>query len=214
MIRVDRNKTHQRVARQRPGEQGLTLIELLLSLAILVLLTGFLAGGLTMARRAFSADRLAQVKSETDAAVQAIAILVGSAIPAQASSGGRPAGLVFDGRAETVSFVGLSEGRSLPGGPYRISFRRTGGALVVELTASVTGAEKNASQKTPINVVAIDGVRGVHFRYFGRLNPAVAPIWRTEWLRAELLPELVSVQLDFEDETRNEPAVLIALRQG
>ena len=53
MTRAVRNRLIARVAARRRGEQGLTLIELLLSLAILAILTGFLAGGLSMARQAF-----------------------------------------------------------------------------------------------------------------------------------------------------------------
>jgi general secretion pathway protein J len=65
-----RNRRIARIAARRQGEQGLTLIELLLSLAILAVLTGFLAGGLSMARRAFATDRAREIGSETSAAVQ------------------------------------------------------------------------------------------------------------------------------------------------
>ena len=167
-----------------------------------------------MGSRAFSADRVAQQGSETDAAIQAISSLVGSALPVPAAVEGRPTTILFDGRPETISFVGLSEGRSLRGGPYKIVFRRDGDDLVIEMTPPATGLKSTEPQPVRINVVVLSGVRGIHFSYFGRLNPVAAPIWRTEWLRAELLPDLVSIRVDFEDEKRNEPAVLIALRQG
>ena len=54
MTPIQRHRRIARVAARRSAEQGLTLIELLLSLAILAILTGFLAGGLSMARQALA----------------------------------------------------------------------------------------------------------------------------------------------------------------
>jgi type II secretory pathway pseudopilin PulG len=189
------------------------MIELLLSLAILVVLTGFLAGGLSMGRRAFDADRANGIGSETDAAIQVISSLIGSALPVPASTGDRQASLVFDGRQETMLFVGLSEGRSLRGGPHKISLRRSGGDLVVDVSASA-GAKKDALEPVSPGVVVLKGVREVRFGYFGKINPTAAAAWRSDWFRSEHLPELVSIWIDFEDERRNEPATIVALRQG
>jgi general secretion pathway protein J len=206
-------RRHARAARRRSSEQGLTMIELLLSLAILVVLTGFVAGGLSIGRRAFDADRVNGIGGETDAAVQAISTLIGSALPVPANTAGQAASVEFDGRQETMLFVGLSEGRSLRGGPHKISLRRSGGELVVDVTASAAGAKKDAAQPVPIRVVALSGVRQIRFGYFGRVNPSAVPGWRTDWFRSEHLPDLVSVGIDFEDERRNEPAIIVALRQ-
>ena len=103
------------------GEQGLTLIELLLSLAILAVLTGFLAGGLSMARRAFDADRASEIGSETSAAIQTVSALIGSALPVRADRAD-PKATASGSTAvrRRLSFVGLSEGRSLRGGPHKI----------------------------------------------------------------------------------------------
>jgi general secretion pathway protein J len=214
MRNVALNKKHRRVAQRRRSEQGLTIIELLLSLTILVLLTGFLAGGLTITRHAFDSSRGAQVGSDADSAIQAISGLVGSAIPIPAGTADRPTGIIFEGSPDALSFVGLNEGRSLPGGFYRIKFRRAGSDLVVGLVPLVLGPKPNQRRRIPIGAVVLTGVRDVHFRYFGKLNPSTEPVWRTDWHLAQILPDLVSVQIDFEDEKRIEPPVIIALRQG
>jgi hypothetical protein len=190
------------------------MIELLLSLALLVLLTGFLAGGLAMGRRAFGADQAAGIGSETDAAMEVVSRLIGSALPLSFGEQGRGGMVAFDGRGGTLSFVGLSEGHALRGGPHRFSLRRNGGDLVVDVASAAVGTNQDGRQPPLASAVVLTGVRTVRFGYFGRQNPGAPAGWRAEWVRSDHLPDLVSVQIDFEDERRNEPAILVALRQG
>ena len=232
MTRVVRSRLIARVAARRRGEQGLTLIELLLSLAILAILTGFLAGGIAMARQAFGADRASEIGSETSAAIQTVAALVGSALPVRpdtaepkdaanpkAASGPKDAANQkdasgFEGRSEAVAFVGLSEGRSLRGGPHKIVLRRSGSDLVADFTPFNRARAKDSLEPAATRVVVLSGVREIRIGYFGTLDPKVKPAWRTDWIRAERLPDLVSIRIEFEDGRRNEPATVVALRQG
>jgi prepilin-type N-terminal cleavage/methylation domain-containing protein len=208
-------RRYARVARRRSGEQGLTLIELLLSLAILAVLMAFLAGGLSMGRRAFDADRVSGIGNETDAAIQAISTLIASALPARANTGNQQAAVMFDGRQGSMLFIGLSEGRSLRGGPHKIGLRQLGGDLVIDLAAAAEGVKKGAAAEPSIpGVVVLRGVREIHFGYFGRTNPSGAAGWRNDWFGLDHLPDLVSVRIDFEDERRSGPATIVSLRQG
>ena len=213
-MRRARNRLISRIAARRRGEQGLTLIELLLSLAILAVLTGFLAGGLSMARRAFATDRASEIGSETSAAVQTMAALVGSALPLRFDGAGPKDPIGFDGRQEGLAFVGLSEGRSLRGGPHKIVLRRSGGDIVADFVALTGARPKEGPETPPTRVVVLSGVRDVRIGYFGTTDPKVKPAWRAEWIRADRLPDLVSIRIEFEDERRNEPATIVALRQG
>ncbi|WP_057856260.1 prepilin-type N-terminal cleavage/methylation domain-containing protein [Bradyrhizobium lablabi] len=213
-MRAVNSRLISRVAARRRGEQGLTLIELLLSLAILAILTGFLAGGLSMARRAFGADRASEIGSETSAAIQTVAALVGSALPVRFDGAGPKDAIGFDGRGEVISFVGLSEGRSLRGGPHKIVLRRSGSDIVVDFVAVPGVRSKEGSEPSPTRVVVLSGVREIRVGYFGTVDAKVKPAWRTDWIRAERLPDLVSIRIEFEDERRNEPATIVALRQG
>jgi len=208
------NRRISRVAARRRGEQGLTLIELLLSLAILAMLTGFLAGGLTMGRRAFAAGHASEIGSETSAAIQTVAALVGSALPLRFDGAGPKDAIGFVGGQEGLSFVGLSEGRSLRGGPHKMVLRRSGGDIVVDIVALTGAGPKEAAEASPTRVVVLSGVRDIRLGYFGTTDLKVKPAWRADWMRAERLPDLVSIRIEFEDERRNEPATIVALRQG
>jgi prepilin-type N-terminal cleavage/methylation domain-containing protein len=214
MTRAVRSRLLARVAARRRGEQGLTLIELLLSLAILAILTGFLAGGLSMSRRAFATDRAGEIGSETSAAIQTVAALVGSALPVRFDGAGPKDAIGFDGRGEAIAFVGLSEGRSLRGGPHRIVVRRSGSDVVADFVALNGARTKENPEPAATRVVVLSGVREIRIGYFGTVDAKVKPAWRTDWVRAERLPELVSIRIEFEDERRNEPATVVALRQG
>jgi type II secretory pathway pseudopilin PulG len=211
---------------------------LLLSLAILAILTGFLAGGLSMARQAFAADRASEIGSETSAAIQTVAALLRSALPAQAdavdqkdatssksASSSKDASTPkdapnqryttgFEGRGEAIAFLGLSEGRSLRGGPHKIVLRRSGNDLVADFIPFNRTRSKDTPEPAATRVVVVSGVREMRIGYFGSLDARVKPAWRSDWLRAERLPDLVSIRIEFEDERRNEPAVVVALRQG
>ena len=213
MIAVRRNRRWAQTQRRRQSEQGLTLIELLLALAILAVLTGFLAGGLSIGRRAFDADQSNEISSETDSAIQAISALIASALPIPAGTANPKSGVMFNGRQEILSFGGLSEGRSLRGGPHMIRLRRSGADLVVDVVGLSAETAGSTAAVTPTRVVVLRGVRDLRFSYFGSLNPAEPPVWQTQWFRAERLPDLVSVRIEFEDTRRNEPARIIALRQ-
>ena len=209
-----RSRLIARVAGRRRGEQGLTLIELLLSLAILAILTGFLAGGLSMARQAFGADRASEIGSETSAAIQTVAALVGSALPVRLDGAGPKDGIGFDGRGEAISFVGLSEGRSLRGGPHKIVLRRSGGDIVADFVALNGSRAKESPEPPATRVVVLSGVREIRIGYFGTTDAKARPAWRADWIRADRLPDLVSIRIEFDDERRNEPATVVALRQG
>src|SRR3954453_15922881 len=98
MMMARQSRRLARAAHRRQGQQGLTLIELLLALAILAVLTGFLAGGLSIGRRAFDADRSGEISAETDGAIQAIAALIASALPVRGGTANPKSGVMFDGR--------------------------------------------------------------------------------------------------------------------
>lgn len=186
------------------------MIELLLSLALLAVLVGFVVGGLSMAQRAFAVDAANTVNAEGDEAIGSVMNLVAGALPVLKSD----QSVVFEGSAEHVRFVALSEGRSLRGGPYRVDLRRVGNELIVEIGKWPTSATQDPAGEST-SVVVLRSVRAVHFSYFGsRARSDAQQGWREEWGAAQAMPRLVSLRIEFEDGTRNGPASVVALRNG
>jgi general secretion pathway protein J len=71
MMMARYNRRWARAARRR-RRAGLTLIEVAAGACHSRGVVGFLAGGLSIGRRAFDADRTGEISGETDAAIQAI----------------------------------------------------------------------------------------------------------------------------------------------
>lgn len=201
--------------RRRRTERGLTLIELLISIALLALLTGFLAGGLSMARRAFAADRTSAADGEAHAGIQTLSDVIASALAVRGNTASQSGFTMFEGRQDAMAFVGLSEGRGLPGGLYRVGLRQEGDDLIVDFLAWASAVPDTPDRDVrPSKVAVLRGVRAIRLGYFG--SPALTGVsqWHDNWAKAEQLPKLVSIKIEFEDERRTEPPMIVALRQG
>jgi general secretion pathway protein J len=204
-MRVARNPIIYRLHRRRHTEAGLTLIELLISLMLLVLITGFLAEGLGVGRRAFAADQDAAVEAANSAALDSLGKLIATALPTKT---GRGRQIAFEGDGETLAFVTLSAGHALPGGPLGVRIYRDGTEVrvVVKLrTGSATAKE--------VRTKALIGVTSLGFTYFGSLEPGKPPAWHPEWPAADHLPDLVAMKVSFGKRTRK-PPLLVAIRQS
>ncbi|WP_256568246.1 prepilin-type N-terminal cleavage/methylation domain-containing protein [Bradyrhizobium sp. CCGUVB14] len=197
-----------RGTRRRNSERGLTLIELLVSLAILMILTSFIVGGLSTAIRAFGADRRNSVEVATNAAGESLRSLIASAIPA--ANALQAGSLLFDGQREELRFVALSEGRALRGGPQEIRIRRRDDELIIEVFGSLRESD---ARKSPVSSTTIVmGLRDIRFRYFGVTGAKGEAVWRDDWIKAGRLPALVEIGFNFKEAARNGPAVVVALR--
>ncbi|MGY3346714.1 MULTISPECIES: prepilin-type N-terminal cleavage/methylation domain-containing protein [unclassified Bradyrhizobium] len=204
---------HGRLRRlRRPGrrasERGLTLIELLVSLAVLMILTSFIVGGLSTAIRAFDADGRNSVEVATNAAGESLRGLIASAMPAiNAQQAG---GVLFDGHREELRFVVLSEGRALRGGLQDVRIRRRDDELIVEVFGSLRDNDARTSPLSSTTIVR--GLGDIRFRYFGIAGAKGEAVWRDDWIKSARLPALVEIEVNFKEAGRNGPAMLVALR--
>jgi|SRR5215472_1979460 len=204
-MRVARNPIIYRLHRQRRAEAGLTLMELLISLMLLILIVSFLAGGLAVGRRAFSADQDATAEAANSEALDSLVRLIATALPAKAAQGTQ---IAFEGGRDTLAFVALSVGHALPGGPLGVRIYRQGtevGMVVKLKTRSATDEE--------VRTKALVGITSLEFAYFGSLEAGKPPAWHPEWHAADHLPDLVAMNVGFSGRARK-PPLLVALRQN
>lgn len=204
-----RTATMIRLQQRRGTEAGLTLVELLISLVLLVLITGFLAGGVALGRHAFVADRMSTEKNDAARALDTLGALVGAAVPAPASREGLR--LAFEGRPETLSFVGLSNGHALPGGALGFAIHRNGGEVEVAISPPPGAAPLRQGQ---VGNVALHGVAELRLSYFGSPAAGAPPAWQDEWLAMNRLPALVRIQIRFVHSRGDQQVLVVALRQS
>jgi general secretion pathway protein J len=190
---------------RRGADAGLSLIELLISLMLLVLITGFLAGGVAIGRRAFSADQQASMEAANHAALASLANLIATALPNRSGQG---APISFEGGRDSLAFVALSIGHALPGGPLGVRIYRDGSEVDV-----VVKGGRHTGTAQDIRAQALVGVSSLAFSYFGSLEPSKPPAWHLEWPASDHLPDLVAIKVGFSGRRLKAP-LLVALRQS
>lgn len=204
---TDHLRLKRRTLHRKASEQGLTVIELLLSLTLLVLITGFLAGGLQMARRAFDADRRATADADVDQAINVLVNQIAAAFPLTNARSGK---LDFEGRPNELAFVSLDQGRANRGGLKHAVIRQAGTDLTIALTSPTRREDAGTSLASPI--VLFGRVADIQFSYLGASRPTDAPLWRSNWSGMDRLPDLVSVRVEWK-EGQAPTTALVALRQ-
>lgn len=197
------------------SQRGFTLLELLISVALLALLTTFLFDGLRLVTHGLGpqADRLDRA-SRIAVAQNFLRAQLADARPLlNAASGlhsvefdGRPDGIDFVSVApESVSGAGLQalsilyeKGTSVRGGGLLLRWRRYEGN-----SPTVLSDVRNSW--------LLDHVRSAEFAYFGAASPNEPPAWHAAWRDMTHLPALVRLSLEFADAQRM-PELVIALR--
>ena len=192
----------------------MTLIELLVGLALIVLVTGFLAGGLSMARRAAERDALSETAVRTDAALEAAVGLIETTLPIlTVAPGTQRASLAFDGQHGSLAAILLGDGRTLRGGLVSMTLRRAGDAILVDVAPVREGTRLPASDAEGTrHVTLLTGVRDLRLGYLGEPRGAGSAAWADAWT-GDRLPALVSIAVDFTDPRRRPATATAVLRQ-
>ncbi len=183
---------------RRRADAGFTLLELLISLALLALLMGSLLGGMQLGRKAFETSRANQSVGDLEAAATALTDVLSHAYPLAIPDPKKGQILFFYGSPESCLFISLSEGRTLPGGFFasEIGLAPNGDSADLALwTESFRSAD--AARINRASMQKTEAARGVSFlqlSYFGVIEDGKPPRWSDNWNDATHLPQLVALR--------------------
>lgn len=180
----------------RNTDDGYSLIELLISLAILALLLAMVPGTLRLGRRAWETP--GQLEDNPSVAALAFAVRqLNGALPLFKRNAQGLQALQFSGSEQALSFVS-----DLQSGPYG------GGLYTIGIGPPVDARAKIAGLAVRLSMFQAEGdvpdlpseerelgsaYKAIHFRYFGPISQSSAARWSAQWLRTDRLPDLVEI---------------------
>lgn len=193
-------------------EDGFTLLELLVALAVLALLMVALAQGVRAGLALWHAQtlRLAQI-AELDSGERLLRNLFSSMPPPLAArfAGESTTPIGLEGGADRVSFVG-----ELPTGLGTVKRAQ----MILELRGQrlvlIWTPERHevlaGPAPQPVETELLRGVDRLDLAYWGALLPNQPAAWQTEW-KGALLPQLIRVRLVFaKGDPRHWPDLIVA----
>ncbi len=187
-------------SRQRAGEQGFSLIEMLVSLVILALILALLPGAFRLTRQVWTATAMLDRDSGRDAGLDFLETRLAEAMPLFEPGKAGLVNILFGGSKDGVRFVAPSRNGPAGGGIYRYSIElrpRDGApsALVAQVAPYLGPPAQGASAPAAEEQVLADDVTNAEFRYFGRHELRQAPTWQEQWKRTDALPDLVELNI-------------------
>lgn len=190
------------------GEAGFTLLELLVTLALLSLLSLALFGSIRYGTRIWEASRGIEAQTESVRhAEQTLFRLVSTAYPKFVAKDALHASVAFSGDAASLEL--MAPDTTLPGALDVVIIHQTesasGGALVVERKL-----ELGAESQQPDSERLLTGVRQVSFEYFGPRKPGAKPEWQSSWIAKTRPPRLVRITAVLDDRSVAWPDLIVA----
>lgn len=180
-------------------EEGFTLVELLTSLALLVLVVGLLSGGLRFARGTWEAAARLDHASGYDSAESFLRARLSEALPVYEPGLAGTVRVAFEGAGNSVTFVAPAPNGPVGAGLYRYTLSVAAfaakRALVVTVTPYANRQTAQDNEPPRVEHILVDNIRSFSIRYFGRISPRAQSAWADTWTRADAIPDLVELTI-------------------
>lgn len=191
-----------RAGAEAHGEAGFTLVELLVSLALLSLVTAGIATSLSFGRRAWQRAETVEARGRDGAALRALRSLLESAERAPSASGGAAEAPLVGDAADVMFYVERPD-PARPGSALaraRLWFAPPAAGMPGRLMLALgpagfdPGGASAPAGDGEVRVL-LGAVDAAAFAYLGRREGEVLAAWGPAWGERTHLPSLVSLSL-------------------
>jgi general secretion pathway protein J len=187
-----------------PRDDGFTLLEVLIALALFALITVLVLAGIRGGRTALEKANLSNRNATIDSAQGLLRNLITEVRPIPLSGADTDAPILFSGAPDRIEFVSSYTVEGQFAGLYVSSLRviqhqgQGTGDLVLSQTLYRPSTRVGAGASVPSwNTVLIKNVTGMRLRYYGTPDLGAASNWSANWSRLSALPELVEIVVAF-----------------
>jgi general secretion pathway protein J len=191
-------------SRAHSGASGFSLVELLLALSLMSMLLALAYGGLRASTRATDKGQaILEDSSRIRMAHQFVRKQLNQMAPLVFSeSDDQQERTVFEGEARKIRYVAPMPGYLGFGGPQvqelSVVSADEGYALVLSHALLQGFEEENLYLRDPI--VLIESIEFAEFSFLGREETGELTAWTTQWEQKELIPEAVSLEIEFTED--------------
>jgi general secretion pathway protein J len=188
-----------------PTEYGFTLVEVLISLALLSLMTVYALGAVACLKRMNGVTEEVTAQMEVEAVTRHLRESLGDARSVFAANTDGTQVLKFSGQQNALSFITASNGLSEVGGLYEVELSVDEKSQLIETRRMFRSGQPSAAQ----SIVLLRGIDSIIFSYAGRSSDAP----QDEWTVADQLPSGIGVDIDFKESVKgNWPTTSIEIR--
>ena len=169
-------------------DAAFTLVEMLLSLALLSMLSTFMVMGLRFSSQVKSAEARADILSSIDGVQRHLRRTISGAQAFTMGYSEQANQLSFEGTSQALSLTAPLDDRVAIGGLYQLRYEMDGEknlALIYQLFRFGENAQPARS------IVILENIEDVAFRYLS------ANGWRDSWSNASLHPDAVEINVTF-----------------
>lgn len=190
-------------------ESGFTLVELLVSLALMAMMSAYAVGAL----RTFGAmERVSngfEQQAEVDAAQRNLRQLIGDArLVYRTDENGLP-NAIFSGRPDTLRLLSILNDRLERGGLYVLDFGLDADNQRLEMRRRLYRPSGDGGVRS---VAILEGVERVGWRYCGMpCNENDPERWPDTWEPPDRLPSRVALEIEFTDDRRKWPTLRVPI---
>ena len=202
------------------GQEGFTLLELVVTLGLLALIVAAIMAGLNTGRRVWQIRSQLDDIAATGAARSVLAARLADAMPLLQQSPSGLATFAFAGTAASLDFVAPLQRSSAGGGLFRQSLKlapvtlpsgKVRRNLVLEEAVFSDSPSPHDGNPPPRQTVLVEDVAGLAIRYSGPVPASPAPAWSGSWQHRDALPQLIGITVVFAaGDARQWPELMVA----